>query len=68
MARSYKNIVALVRSQFPAGTCVELVSMDDKNVPPIGTKGTVVAVDEIGSILTQCNWPWNEIQKLKVKM
>ena len=51
MAISYRNVAVLVRSQFPAGSRVELVRMDDKNAPPIGTKGTVFAVDDIGSIL-----------------
>jgi hypothetical protein len=28
--------------------------MDDPQAPPVGTKGTVIAVDDIGSILV--NW------------
>jgi hypothetical protein len=30
---------------------VELVQMDDPQAPPIGTKGTVIGVDDIGSIM-----------------
>lgn len=33
------------------GTQVELVRMDDPQAPPIGTKGTVKGVDDIGSIM-----------------
>jgi hypothetical protein len=30
---------------------VELIKMDDIQAPPIGTKGTVTGVDDIGSIM-----------------
>ena len=43
--------VLRIRKQYPAGTCVELVKMDDPQAPPIGTKGTVRGVDDIGSIM-----------------
>jgi hypothetical protein len=43
--------VAQVGSQYPKGARVELVWMDDPQAPPIGTKGTVIGVDDIGSIL-----------------
>lgn len=36
-----KEIVEQVRRQYPAGTRVELLHMDDVQAPPIGTKGTV---------------------------
>ena len=40
-----------LRERFPKGTRVELVKMDDPQAPPIGTKGTVLGVDDIGSIM-----------------
>ena len=43
--------VADLRCQYPKGTRVELVKMCDPQAPPIGTKGTVVGVDDIGSVL-----------------
>ena len=43
--------VLRIRKQYPAGTRVELVKMDDPQAPPIGTKGTVKGVDDIGSIM-----------------
>ena len=43
--------VLRIRKQYPAGTRVELVRMDDPQAPPIGTKGTVRGVDDIGSIM-----------------
>lgn len=43
--------VLRIRKQYPAGTRVELVKMDDPQAPPIGTKGTVRDVDDIGSIM-----------------
>ena len=46
-----RNAIARLREQYPAGTRVVLVSMDDQHAPPIGTKGTVLAVDDIGSLI-----------------
>jgi len=43
--------VEQVRKQYPAGTRVELVWMDDPQAPPVGTRGTVTAVDDTGSLL-----------------
>ena len=46
-----KEALQALRERFPAGTRVELVQMDDPQAPPIGTKGTVIGVDDIGSIM-----------------
>lgn len=46
-----KEIVEQVRCQYPVGTRVELVKMDDIQAPPIGTKGTVEGVDDTASLL-----------------
>ena len=46
-----RDIVEKVKKEYPAGTRVELVRMDDLQAPPIGTKGTVKGVDDIGSLL-----------------
>ncbi len=46
-----KDIVEKVRAEYPIGTRVELVKMDDVQAPPIGTKGTVKGVDDTASIL-----------------
>ena len=40
-----------LREAFPRGTRVELVSMDDEQAPPPGTLGTVLGVDDIGSLM-----------------
>ena len=37
-----KEIVEGIRRDYPAGTRVELVRMDDPQAPPVGTKGTVL--------------------------
>ena len=49
-----KEIVERIRREYPAGTRVELLRMDDPQAPPIGTQGTVMGVDDIGSIMV--NW------------
>ena len=46
-----KETVERIREEYPAGTRVELVRMDDPQAPPVGTTGTVRGVDDIGSIM-----------------
>ena len=46
-----KTIVERIRREYPTGTRVELVQMDDPQAPPIGTKGTIIGVDDTGSLL-----------------
>lgn len=46
-----REALQALRERFPKGARVELVKMDDPQAPPIGTKGTVLGVDDIGSIL-----------------
>ena len=46
-----KEIVEHVRREYPAGTRVELVRMEDVQAPPIGTKGTVTGVDDTASVM-----------------
>lgn len=41
------------RRKYPAVCRVELVSMDDPQAPPIGTRGTVQGVDDAGNLLVQ---------------
>ena len=43
--------VGMLRINYPKGTRVELVKMDDVQAPPIGTQGTVSGVDDIGTIM-----------------
>lgn len=46
-----REILKRLRERYPAGTRVKLVEMDDPQAPPVGTLGTVVGVDDIGSIM-----------------
>ena len=46
-----KEIVDRLRKEYPAGTRIELLEMDDFQAPPIGTQGTVTGVDDTGSLL-----------------
>ena len=41
------------RKKYPKGTRIELLEMDDPQAPPIGTRGTVLGVDDIGSLLVE---------------
>lgn len=51
-----------IKMQYPAGTRVRLVRMDDMQAPPDGTLGTVVGVDDIGSIMVS----WDTGSRLSV--
>lgn len=46
-----KETVERIRKEYSVGSRVELVRMDDPQAPPIGTKGTVRGVDDIGSVI-----------------
>ena len=46
-----KEALRALRERYPAGTRVELIQMDDAQAPPVGTKGTVRGVDDMGSIM-----------------
>lgn len=46
-----KELVEKVRAEYPIGTRVELVKMDDVQAPPVGTKGTVRGVDDTANLL-----------------
>ena len=48
-----KETVERIRKEYPVGTRVELVRMDDPQAPPVGTKGIVRGVDDIGSIMVR---------------
>ena len=43
--------VAILRINYPKGTRVVLVKMNDVQAPPVGTQGTVAGVDDIGTIM-----------------
>ena len=46
--------VERIRAQYKAGMRIELIEMDDTQAPPVGTRGTIIAVDDIGSRVV--NW------------
>lgn len=57
-----KEIVQTLRKQYPEGTRVKLVKMDDPQAPPMRTRGTVIGVDDIGSIMVR----WDNGSSLNV--
>ena len=48
------EIIERLREGFPAGCRVEHLRMDDPQAPPVGTFGTVMGVDAVGTI--HVNW------------
>ena len=48
-----KEKIEKIREEYPVGSRIELVKMDDPQAPPIGTRGTVLGIDDIGSLLVK---------------
>lgn len=48
-----KQTIERLRENYPVGRRVVLDYMDDKHAPPVGTLGTVMGVDDIGSIMVR---------------
>lgn len=62
---SFQELVKIaqdLRKEYPEGTKVILVRMDDPQAPPINTIGTVRGVDDMASILVQ----WDNGSNLNV--
>lgn len=57
-----KDAVEKLRREYKEGTRVELIQMEDEQAPPIGTIGTVVGVDDIGSIMVS----WDNSSSLSI--
>lgn len=57
-----REIVERLRKEYPQGTRIRLLEMDDSQAPPIGTEGTVLDVDDIGSLVVH----WDNGSSLNV--
>lgn len=57
-----KEILEQLRRDYPIGSRVKLIRMEDQQAPPIGTLGTVIGVDDIGSIMVS----WDNGSSLSV--
>ena len=49
-----KSVPETIRRKYPPGTRIVLDFMNDPDSPPVGTQGTVVSVDDLGTI--HVNW------------
>lgn len=45
-----RKIIERLQASFPRGCRVELLQMEDPQAPPIGTTGTVIGVDDLGTV------------------
>jgi len=57
-----KEIIESLRQEYPKGCRVVLLRMEDSQAPPVGTQGTVIGVDDIGSIMVS----WDNGSSLNV--
>ena len=46
-----KEMLEFLKQEYPSGTRVRLIRMDDSQAPPLGTEGAVTGVDDMGSLL-----------------
>lgn len=46
-----ENALEKLRTQYPKGTRVKLIKMNDYQAPPKGTQGTVIGIDDAGSVM-----------------
>ncbi|WP_027397127.1 DUF4314 domain-containing protein [Anaerovibrio lipolyticus] len=46
-----RKAIEQAKATYLAGMRVRLVKMDDIQAPPIGIEGTVIGVDDIGSVM-----------------
>ena len=56
------KILDRIKSTYPEGTRVRLVQMDDPCPVPVGTLGTLLGVDDIGSLRVS----WDNGQSLNI--
>lgn len=47
-----KDQIEKIRQEYPVGTKVRVIFMDDAYAPPSGTVGVVEFVDDLGSVHT----------------
>ena len=45
--------IAVLRRQYPHGTKVELLAMDDPQAPQTGTMGEILGVDDAGQLIVR---------------
>ena len=57
-----RETVERIRREYPAGTRVKLLEMDDCFAPPIGTLGPVIAVDDCADLIMR----WDNGSSLNV--
>lgn len=57
-----RETVRRLREKYTPGTRVKLIEMNDRQAPPMGTLGTVIGVDDIGSVMVH----WDNGSSLNV--
>lgn len=57
-----RETIKRYKDEYPEGTRIKLLSMDDYQAPPVGTKGTVQGVDDMGDLLVH----WDNGSSLSV--
>lgn len=53
MKKLSDSVLKMIEKEYPKGTRIRLISMNDPFAPPPGTEGTVQYVDSIGGIAVE---------------
>lgn len=48
-----RSNVKKIREIYLPGMRIRLLKMDDVQAPPVGTEGTILGVDDIGSVMVE---------------
>ena len=54
LTKMFRNNKEMIKRMYPIGSIVELIYMDDPQAPPVGTRGEIFYIDDIGQI--HVNW------------
>ena len=46
-----RETIERLKKEYPVGCTISLIEMDDKQAPPVGTRGVVIGIDDVGSLL-----------------
>ena len=57
-----ESAIRRIKEIYQEGMRIRLLKMDDVQAPPIGTEGTVLGVDDIGSVMVA----WDNGSRLNV--
>lgn len=53
MLQLSQKTIEKLKKEYPQGTRIKLIQIDDFQAPPSGTLGTIKGIDDVGNLLVQ---------------